>query len=289
MDVGTDKATPEMRARVPHHCLDLVEPDEPFTVAGYVEAAHQALARISASGRVALLVGGTGLYLRAVARGVPVGRTGIDAVARQVLEERLSADGLAGLVAELRRKAPSTAAATDLANPRRVIRALERVAVHGDRPPPQPEGYPAPVMWLGLQVGPEEHRDRISSRAKRQFHGGLPNEAAWLLARYGPEPRAFSAFGYREALGMLGGELSTDEAIARTIARTWTYGRRQRTWFRGEAGITWLHGPEGPLDDAATLAVELFLEAVDVRTYGVSDQTPATSSSSITSTTPVAR
>src|SRR4051794_24656423 len=138
MDIGTAKVTAAERARVPHHGLDLVDPDEPFTAADYQRAAIDALEQISARGGVALLVGGTGLYLRAVARGVPLDETGRDASVRAELEERLARDGLAALVDELLIAAPSVAARTDLANPRRVVRALERVSVSGDVPPPVP-------------------------------------------------------------------------------------------------------------------------------------------------------
>ncbi|CAN5674649.1 tRNA (adenosine(37)-N6)-dimethylallyltransferase MiaA [soil metagenome] len=263
MDIGTDKVALGTRLRVPHHCLDLVEPDEPFSVADFVAAAHDALSGIAARGRAALLVGGTGLYLRAVARGLPIAQTGRDDVARRSLEARLRDGGLASLIAELRRVAPSTAAATDLANPRRVIRALERVAVHGDSPPPPAVGYRAPVAWLGLALEPTEHRTRIDARAARQFSGGLPEEAARLLRRYRAEARAFSAFGYREAFGILSGELTREQAVAATTARTWAYARRQRTWFRAEPGITWLDVSRADVNAAAASVVGSFLTMAD--------------------------
>jgi tRNA dimethylallyltransferase len=124
MDIGTAKVSAAERALVPHHGLDLVDPDEPFTAADYQLVAVEALHQIAARGGVALLVGGTGLYLRAVARGMALEETGRDAGVRADLERRLAGEGLQVLVADLRRAAPGVAARTDLANPRRVVRAL---------------------------------------------------------------------------------------------------------------------------------------------------------------------
>ena len=126
MDIGTAKVTADEQARVPHHGIDLVDPDRAFSVADFQRHALRALAGIAARGRLAILVGGTGLYLRVVARGIPVEEAGHDPALRALLDARLDAEGLAPLVAELRSVAPGIAAATDLANPRRVVRALER-------------------------------------------------------------------------------------------------------------------------------------------------------------------
>ncbi len=262
MDIGTAKADAQMRRRVPHHGLDLVDPDAAFTVADYVCHAHAALADIAASGGTAILVGGSGLYLRAVARGVPVGETGHDPAERGRLEQRLNLEGLPALVDQLRRTAPGVAAATDLANPRRVVRALERVAEKGDRPPPAPRGYPGPVLWLGLDAEPAEHRAAITSRAAGQFAGGLLEEAAALGERYGTTPVPFSAMSYREAFKVLGQHLSIHEAIEQTARRTWAYARRQRTWFRREPDITWLRGFDQRSVATAVEAARPFLDGV---------------------------
>jgi tRNA dimethylallyltransferase len=242
MDIGTAKATPAERARVPHHGLDLVDPDEPFSVADYRRHALQALAGIAERGRAALLVGGTGLYLRAVADGLALEEVAPDPALRAELEERLGRAGPEALAAELRQLAPRLAASTDLANPRRVIRAIERARRLGDRLPPPPEGYGGPSLWLGLSLEPEELRRRIRARAERQFsaQGGFLEEAADLRGGYDPRLPAFSAVGYREAFACLAGELDRAGAVEATIARTWAYARRQRTWFRAEPRIEWL-------------------------------------------------
>jgi tRNA dimethylallyltransferase len=240
MDIGTAKVAAADRARIPHHGLDLVDPDEPFTVADFRRHALDALRGIAARGRLAILAGGTGLYLRAVARGLAVEGSGHDPAIRAELEERLASEGLGSLAAELRARAPSVAGGIDLANPRRVVRALERARLVGDRPPPTPTGYPGPVIWLGTTTDPAHHPAAIEARARDQFASGLLDEAGALRARYPEDLRAFGAMGYREAFDVLAGRASLDDAIGTDVRRTRAYARRQRTWFRAEPDIHWL-------------------------------------------------
>ena len=254
MDIGTAKVGAADRARVPHHGLDLVDPDEPFTAADFQAHATAALRAIAAAGGVAILVGGTGLYLRSVARGVPLEDAGFDPAVRAGLEARLSSGGLGPLVVELRAVAPGVASSIDLANPRRVVRALERVSVTGDRPPPAPRGYPAPILWLGLEPDRPEQAGAIAERAETQFATGLLEEAAALRERYPEDLRAFSAVGYREAFDVLAGRASLGAAIERTIQRTRAYARRQRTWFRSEPGVTWYTGLDAAMSDLPSIA-----------------------------------
>ena len=138
---------------------------------------------------------------------MPFDEASVDARLRAALEARLEAEGLAALAEELRRVAPTIAAHTDLANPRRVVRALERARLVGDTLPEPPRGYPGPMTWLGLHVGAEIGRQRILNRAAGQFASGLVEEAVALRARFGTPPRAFSAFGYFEALDLADGRL----------------------------------------------------------------------------------
>ena len=254
MDIGTAKVSTADRARVPHHGLDLADPDEPFSAADYRRAALEALQGIAARGGVAVLVGGTGLYLRAVARGFALDETGHDPAARAELEQQLVGEGLHVLVARLRSAAPTVVSQTDLANPRRVVRALERARLHGDRPPPAPRGYPARQVWIGLQVEPAIHASWIADRARAQFASGLLEEAGALRQRFDPGLRAFTAFGYREAFGVLDGTLTKENAIEQTITRTRQFARRQRTWFRAEPGTQWLDSSTDPLREALELA-----------------------------------
>jgi tRNA dimethylallyltransferase len=251
MDIGTAKVGAADRARLPHHGLDLVDPDQPFSAADYRRHALTTLGEIAERGGTAILVGGTGLYLDVVAKGIPVDETGSDDEARAAIEQRLSQDGLPALVAELRSVAPSVAGSIDLANPRRVVRALERAAIHGDRQPPRPRGYPAPLKWLGLEPSPQDHARWISERATWQLENGLLDEAASLRERYPENLRAFSAVGYREAFDVLAGRSSPEDARDRIADRTRRYAKRQRTWFRANAQIEW-HMPGAlNVDDVA--------------------------------------
>ena len=207
LDIGTAKASPADRARVTHHGLDLVDPDQPFSVADFVAHARDALAGIGRAGGVAILAGGTGLYLRAVARGLDTDALPSDPRLRARLEAALSDDGLEALVARLQAIAPVASEGVDLRNPRRVVRALEIAELVGDLPRPAALGYPGPSTWIGLTVEPAIHADRIARRAQAQFDAGLLDEARALRERFAPTLPAFSAIGYREAWAVLDGEL----------------------------------------------------------------------------------
>jgi tRNA dimethylallyltransferase len=240
LDIGTAKVRGADRARVPHAGLDLVDPPERFAVADFVAHAREVLADVAARDGVALLVGGTGLYLRAVARGVDLEALPDDPSLRARLEAEFATEGVAPLVERLRTTAPSLAAEIDTANPRRVIRALEIAELRGDGPRPAPRGYPGPVTWIGLTLDRAEHDRRIAARARQQFDDGLVEEAVTLRQRYDPALPAFSAIGYREAWDVADGRLTIDEAVAADAQRNFAFARRQGTWFRSEPDIEWL-------------------------------------------------
>lgn len=255
LDIGTAKVTAAERARVPHHGLDLVDPDRRFSVADFAAHADAALAGIAARGAIALLVGGTGLYLRAVARGIALDDLPWDPAVRAMLEADLAADGLAALTRRLEREAPALAAGVDRRNPRRVVRALEIAVLDGDRPRPKPAGYGGPLCCLGLRVDPATNRAWIAARARAQFEAGLVEEAAALRRRWDPTLPAFSAIGYREAWAVLDGELDLAAAIELDARRNAAFARRQRTWFRREPDMAWLDPAlEDPLPAALALA-----------------------------------
>jgi tRNA dimethylallyltransferase len=251
MDIGTAKVTPDERARVPHHGLDLVEPDEPFSVVDFVAHAEEALARIAAIGGIGILVGGTGLYLRAVGRGLDTRALPHDPETRTRIETELARDGVGASAGRLAALAPSLAARTDRRNPRRVARALELAELAGDALPPPPLGYAGPFTWIGLDVEHDRHREWIAARARGQFDAGLVDEAQALRERFDPALPAFSAIGYREAWAVLDGKLTPEAAIELDARRNLAFARRQRTWFRVEPGIDWLDVTNGdPLPSA---------------------------------------
>ena len=260
MDIATAKPNADERALAPHHCLDLVDPDERFTASDFRQAALDALHGVAERDGLALLVGGTGLYLRSVARGLPLGQGDSDPSLRARLDARHAATGLEPLVAELGERDPNGVQAIDVRNPRRVIRALERAILTGSAIPPRPEGYPGPVIWLGLRREPAAHRLAIAARIERHFEDGLLEEADHLRARYREDLPAFSAMGYSEAFDVLAGRCGVEEAKSRDARRTWAYARRQRTWFRSEPGVEWIEAGEGSLDVAVAVLAPFLRE-----------------------------
>ena len=260
LDIGTAKASTADRARVPHAGLDLVDPDERFALSDFAAHARQVLADAEARNGVALLVGGTRLYLRAVARGLDLDALPDDPAVRERLEAEFAAEGLELLATRLRETAPTLAAGVHLANPRRVIRALEIAEIRGDGPLPAARGYDGPSTWIGLTLARPEHDRRIAARARAQFDEGLVDEAVALRARFDPELPAFSAIGYREAWAVADGELSRDDAIDQDARRNVAFAKRQRTWFRAETGV---HGLDATTDDPFDAALAIARTVTD--------------------------
>lgn len=261
LDIGTAKVTPAERARVVHHGLDLLDPDQPFSVADFRAHALSALADLGARGGVGVLAGGTGFWLRAVAAGLDTDALPSDAALRATIEADLASDGLEALVARLRATAPSLAATVDLRNPRRVVRALEIGLLRGDAPRPAPVGYGAPMLGIQLIVEPGALRRRIAVRARGQFDAGLVDEARALRERWDPALPAFSAIGYRESWAVLDGDLTLDAAIELDAQRNVAFARRQRTWFRAERGLAPVEATEDP-EPAAIEALERFVSGL---------------------------
>ena len=235
MDIGTAKPGLAERRGVTHHLLDLVEPDAAFSVADFVRAAAPVLDQLAARDGVAIIVGGTGLWLRAIATGLDVDASPADPVLRARLEIELVDAGVEAMASRLVAEAPLTATRTDLRNPRRVVRALEIARLRGDGPPVGPLGYGGRVLRLNLTLDPERNRAWIERRAAGQLEAGLPDEAAGLRLRYGSSLRAFSAIGYQEAFDLLDGRIDRAGFMAVNVARNVAFARRQRTWFRSDA------------------------------------------------------
>lgn len=263
LDIGTAKASAADRARVPHHGLDLTDPDATFSVADFAAHARVVLGDLAARGGLAVLVGGTGFYLRAVAGGLDTDALPHDAAIRARIEAEVEQGGVAAAAERLAAVAPMRAARTDLRNPRRVARALEIAELAGDGPPPPARGYPAAVAWLGLDVPVATHGGWVAHRARGQFEAGLIAEAHGLRERWDPALPAFSAIGYREAWAVLDGRLTRDAAIEENIRRNAAFAKRQRTWFRSETGITWLDARSPDIGDAALQLATRLLDAHD--------------------------
>jgi tRNA dimethylallyltransferase len=249
MDVGTAKPSPEERHGIPHHLVDVADPEEPFSVARFQALARDALAGIAARGSRALLVGGSGLYFRAVVDDLEFPGTAADL--RRTLEAEAAALGPHALHRRLAGLDAQAAAKIEPSNARRTVRALEVAGLTG-RPfssfAEAWDRYPTGrVRAAGVSLSPEDLRHRIEERVRRQFEGGLVDEVGTLLERgFGRFVTASQAIGYLEVAEHMAGRLSLDEAAERTVRRTRALARRQMAWFRRDPRIRWFEaGPEG--------------------------------------------
>jgi tRNA dimethylallyltransferase len=244
LDAATSKPGPGDLARAPHHGIDLVEPGDDFSMGDFVRFAEGAIAGIAGRGRLPVLVGGTGLYLRALLRGVA------EAPRRAPrLRERLRAlgerRGLPWLHRMLGRLDPGAAARLPRNDRQRIVRALEvRLATGRSlteivrEQPFGAERYDA--IKVGLDRERADLHRRIDTRVDRFYEAGLVAELRGLLASGRPAAaNAFKALGYREAAAHVRGERTLEEAIALTRRNTRRYAKRQRTWFRAEPGVAW--------------------------------------------------
>lgn len=239
LDIGTAKPDAAARRAVPHHLLDLVAPDEPFSVAQWVARARELVGQIAQRGHVPLLVGGTGLYVSALLDGHDYAAQPWSSERRSALAGDLDALGLEHLAHRLARVNPSEAARIDLRNPRRVLRALERVDGGGGTPTARQ--YPGRSVQVALDRPRPVLYERIDNRAAWLFGNGLLEEVRGLLAAgYGPDLPPMSGHGYREAAHHLAGEWSLERAIEVTARRTRQYAKRQLSWFRRDSRVTWL-------------------------------------------------
>lgn len=234
MDVGTAKPSPADRATVPHHCVDLLDPTDQVDVAWFRDRARGAIAAIHAHGGVPVLVGGAGLYFRAVVDDMRFAPT--DEATRQRLEDRW-ADRPDEAHAALAALDPDAAARIEPGNLRRSVRALEVIELTGG-PFSAWSGTPYSSVVGDLSVvfvdpGRDVLRARIEQRAAAMVAGGLVEEAAALRRRHGRlSSTARQAIGYAEAFAVLDGELPVDRLADTISTRTWQYARRQRSWFR---------------------------------------------------------
>jgi tRNA dimethylallyltransferase len=241
MDIGTAKLSPAQRRGVPHHLLDIWDVRQAASVATYQRLAREAIADIHARGRVPVLAGGSGLYLRAALDNLEF--PGTDPAVRDRLEAELAVAGAGALHARLAALDPVAATAILPSNGRRIVRALEVIEVAG-RPfaavLPQYESRYA-VVQLGLRVGRGELDERIAERTARMWRAGLVDEVAALERAGLREGRTASrALGYAQVLRFLAGEYDEDEARAQTILATRRFARRQEAWFRRDPRVVWL-------------------------------------------------
>jgi tRNA dimethylallyltransferase len=254
MDIGTAKPPPAVRAEIPHHCLDVVEPWEPYSVAQYVRDADEAIAAIHAAGAPALAVGGTSLYLKALSEGLFEGPPADPAI-REELRRRAGEEGWAALHAELSRVDPEAAARIHLNDERRIIRALEAYRQTGQPISRLQSQWDAgsrryECVFLGLRRDKEDLNHRVNLRVKRMVERGLLGEVEALLDHpRGLSAQAAQAVGYAEMIEHLAGRLGLEEAVERIKINTRQLAKKQRTWHRRFEGVQWFDLAEGETEE----------------------------------------
>ncbi len=250
-DIGTDKPSAAERRGVPHHLIDAVDPTVQFTAADFVREALDAARGIASRGRLPIVAGGTGLYLKALIDGLFPG-PGRDPAVRAALEDEALEKGLETLFRRLEAVDPAYAAKIRDRDQVRIVRALEVYEATGR---PISEHFRATaspvadrkVVRLGLRLDRAVLVRRIEERVERMFARGLVEEVGGLLARGIPDDAPpFRALGYRHVLLHLRGGLALEEAVALTKTDTRQYAKRQMTWFRKMDGVAWFSPDDGP-------------------------------------------
>ena len=241
MDVGSAKPTPEEQRRLPHHLIDVANPDEEFTAGEYARQARAALRSISERGRLPIVTGGTGLYLRALTMGLFAGPTRQDDL-RLRLRRSQERHGDGWLHRILARLDPQSAARIHANDTPKLIRSIE-VCLAARKPLSEMRTREPLTGFRLLRIGLNPPRaalyDRLNARAAAMFGNGLVEETRGLLERFG-RVRALESLGYRQALAVLDGALSTEEAVAAAQQGHRNYAKRQLTWFRREPEVHWI-------------------------------------------------
>lgn len=257
MDIGTGKPSLSDRQRRPHHLFDLVEPDDPFSLAVYLDAAKEAIEAIHARNAPTIVVGGTGQYIWALLEGWTIPRVPPNDALRAELEERVARIGPQALHAELAATDPAAAKAIHPNNVRRTIRALEVIRATGQlfselRTAVTP---PWKVRILGLTMERETLYQRVDSRIASQIENGWPEEVRHLLeCGHGPELPSFASLGYREMASHVRGDVSLEDTQERIKTLTRRFARHQYAWFPlSDQRIHWLQTTEQPIKESLAL------------------------------------
>jgi tRNA dimethylallyltransferase len=256
MELGTAKPTAEERARLPHHLIDVTEPDQPFTAGAYSRAARAALREIAGRGKLPIVTGGTGLYLRALTEGLFAGPERQQEL-RARLERSRQRHGEGWLHRLLGRLDPASAVRIHTNDTPKLIRAIE-VCLAGRGPMSLVLGTNGRdpltgfrLLRIGLNPPRQQLYERLNQRAAAMFAAGLVEETGGLLERFGPV-KALDSLGYRQAISVLAGSLSQEAGIAAAQQGHRNYAKRQLTWFRREPDVVWI---EGFGDEAETVRV----------------------------------
>ncbi len=266
LDIGTAKSPPEELAMVKHHLIDVVNPDDGFSLAQYQDMANKAIDDIQRRGKLPLLVGGSGLYVWAVLEGWNIPRVAPDIKLRRRLEEMVARDGAEGLYRELTTVDPEAAARIDKRNIRRLIRAIEVTRgtgeafskLQGKRPP----SYRS--LMIGLTAERTELYRRIDLRVDKMIENGLVDEVRSLIDRgYSLELPAMSGIGYRQIVQHIRGELDIKAAVQQIKFENHRFLRRQQNWFKsGDSRIHWFDITDDKMEGQVTALVTEFIAGI---------------------------
>jgi len=261
MDIGTAKPTPEERARVPHHLIDIADPDETVGLARFLRLAHGAIADIHARGRLPIVAGGTGQYIRALVEGWTPPPVPPDLALRAELEEQARREGLEALRARLAALDPEAAARVDPRNPRRVVRALE-IALRAGPFRPARTPPPCDFFQVGLTMDRSALYARADARLEEMVRAGLVEEIRRLLeAGYGWNLPAMSALNYRQFRPYFEGQATLEDVLAQIRRDTRRFIRHQYNWFRlSDPRIRWFDATRTPPEEILA-AVRAWLES----------------------------
>lgn len=256
MDIGTAKPSSEQRAAVPHHLIDVVDPDEVFSLALFLRQAREAIRDILSRSRLPIVAGGTGQYVWGLLEGWQVPEAPPDPALRGALEERARAEGAASLHRELARVDPSAAHRIDARNVRRVIRALEIFYTFSEPRSLQPSRTRPSFQHaiVGLTLDRTALYERVNGRVDAMMEAGWVAEVEGLLGRrYGPELASMSSLGYREIAQHLRGEMPLEVARTEIKQRTRRFARQQYAWFKlDDERIRWFQGTSEGIDEASS-------------------------------------
>lgn len=272
LDIGSDKISHSDRRIVPHHLIDVADPDQVFTASDFVEQARDAVARIRARGRLPILAGGTALYYRAFEGATLSCDLPKDSELRASLDAFAEDNGNEALHARLAAVDRQSAERIHPNDRVRVVRALEIFELTGESASAVYAGRQkmsgGEIVYFGVSSPRQILYERIARRVREQFYGGYPEEVEWLLARgYSPDLPALSGFGYRELVLYLRGEIGFDEALEGDVKATKAFARRQMTWFKQFPVKMWYDLSENSIQQVAgdmERAVNESMEAQDL-------------------------
>lgn len=274
MDVGTAKPPMEIRERIPHHFIDILEPDQEYSAGEFARQARLRIQEIIQAGKLALIVGGSGLYVRALLEGF-FGEDVKNAHTREWLSSRLHKEGAQKLYKELRQVDPQAAQKIHPRNVKRLLRALEVYYLAGEPISALHKARkdPAPFPWIkfGLTMPRPQLYHRINQRVEEMFREGLIDEVKGLLeSGYAPSLNALNSVGYKEVIAYLQGKMDLPECKELVKRNTRRYAKRQMTWFRADPDIHWITlSPDEPPGAIARKLLRQF-EKMLVRPSGTS-------------------